>query len=814
MKRSIFKRITGFALIVVLALSLCACGDQAASGKAERNNEASKQYVYSYEDIDLGIDLENMGIMGMDYMNDRLYVLVQDYSGQYAAEYAAASGARMAVEESAEDTEAEDTTTEDVAVGEPAAEEYVYTGPVYVLVSANLDGSDKKEVILSMGEEKQQDSYMNRMVIGDEGSVIGVQESYVEDLTDPMNPVYKTVNHLIRWDAEGNLLWKKDMVEYVGEVEWYYPRDMFTLGDGSIVFFSYEGIGANVDVDGNIIAPIEMDPDMASRMGSLFRKSDGTTYMTSYNEEYTKMYISTLDVKAGTEGEKIELPGNMMNYNFYAGYNTDFTLTNNMGIYTYNIGDEAPVQIMDFINSDFPSTYLNNVVIIDDTHLLGYYNDRTDWTMHFGYFTKVNPEDVPDKNTLILGCNYLDYNVRSHVISFNKSNPQYRITIKDYSTYSTMDDYMAGYTQLNNDIISGQMPDILLVNSNMDVNNYISKGALADIGELIANDEELSQVELLPNIVEAFSVDGKMYTLVPSFSIRSLLGKTSVLGDRTSWTMEEFMEFAESLPEGTTAFSPDMLRDSFIYQVMSFLGSDFVDPLTGQCSFDTPEFISVLEYANTLPAEYPEGYWDNYDYTLYENMYREEKAILMECYMSNINEMKYSIKGQFGEDVTFIGFPTAEGNGSVIQLSSNAFAISATSPYMDGAWEFVRYYLTDEYQTGDDFYEFPVVKSAFLEKAKEATEKPYWTDENGNKVEYDDTYYINGEEVILEPFTQAEVDEICEFIYSVNKVNEFDEDIRTIINEEAQSFFEGQKSAQEVAQIIQSRAQIFVDENR
>ena len=63
-------------------------------------------------------------------------------------------------------------------------------------------------------------------------------------------------------------------------------------------------------------------------------------------------------------------------------------------------------------------------------------------------------------------------------------------------------------------------------------------------------------------------------------------------------------------------------------------------------------------------------------------------------------------------------------------------------------------------------------------------------------------------------FTQEEVDEICEFIYSVKKVNKFDNNIRNIINEEAQSFFEGQKSAQEVAQIIQSRAQIFVDENR
>ena len=136
------------------------------------------------------------------------------------------------------------------------------------------------------------------------------------------------------------------------------------------------------------------------------------------------------------------------------------------------------------------------------------------------------------------------------------------------------------------------------------------------------------------------------------------------------------------------------------------------------------------------------------------------------------------------------------------------------SKYKEGAWEFVRYYLTDEYQKGDNFWEFPVNKEAFLEKAAKAMEKPYWTDENGNKVEYDETYWINGEEIILEPFTQEEIDEICEFIFSVTKVGSFNNDIRTIITEETASFFEGQKSAQEVATIIQSRAQVFIDENR
>ena len=809
MRGNAFKRVISMLLVAVLTVSLSACGSTSASA----NNQLSKMYVYSYEDIDLGLDPNNMNIYSMEYVNDRIYVLLQDYSGQFGA----AVGAKMAIAEAAAVVLPEvmpEVPVEDGAVDDGMMVEPVYTGPVYVLVSAKIDGTDRKEVILESANEDSPDVWMNRVIIGKDGSIIGTQEEYKEDRTDPENPVYRSYNYLVKWDMDGKFLWKKDMKEYVGDMEYYYPRDMFTLNDGTLAFFSWEGIGATVDQDGNLISPLELDTELISNMANIFQKRDGTTYVTNYNDDYTKMYISSIDLKTSQTGEKQELPGNITNFNFHTGYNSDFLLTNNIGVYTYNIGDEAPVQIMDFVNSDFPSTNVNNIVALDDTHMLGYYHDQTDWTTRFAMFTKVNPEDVPDKTTLVLGCNYINYETRKRIIDFNKSNTQYRITIKDYSIYSTMSDYQGAYNQLNNDIITNQMPDIMVVNTDMDLGSYISKGAFADIGKLIAEDEELSQVEFLPNVMEAFSVDGKLYTLVPSFSIRTMIGKTSILGDKDGWNMADMIALSDSLPEGSSIFGPEMLRDSFMYQVLSFLGNYFVDPVTGVCNFENPEFINILEYAKTLPAQLPEDYWQDYDYMLYENMYRENKAILMECYMSSIQDLKYNIKGRIGEEVTFIGFPTAEGNGSVINPNYNSFALSARSKNLEGAWEFIRYYLTDEYQNSDSYYEFPVSKKAFLEKAAKALEKPYWIDQDGNKVEYDETYYINGEEIILEPFTQAEVDEICEFIYSVNKVSRFDNNIRNIITEEAAYFFEGQKSAQEVAKIIQSRAQVFVDENR
>jgi len=55
---------------------------------------------------------------------------------------------------------------------------------------------------------------------------------------------------------------------------------------------------------------------------------------------------------------------------------------------------------------------------------------------------------------------------------------------------------------------------------------------------------------------------------------------------------------------------------------------------------------------------------------------------------------------------------------------------------------------------------------------------------------------------------------LYDFICSINKPYSYDEDLMLIIEEEVAPYFEGQKSVQEVATIIQSRAQVYVNENR
>ena len=165
-----------------------------------------------------------------------------------------------------------------------------------------------------------------------------------------------------------------------------------------------------------------------------------------------------------------------------------------------------------------------------------------------------------------------------------------------------------------------------------------------------------------------------------------------------------------------------------------------------------------------------------------------------------------------GEDVSYVGFPMEGGQGAVIN-ATQIYAISAKSNFKEGAWEFLRYYLTDEYQAEME-WNLSVHMDHFKENANLATQKPFYIDENGDKQEYDETFYMNGESITIPQMTQEQVDKAVNYILSLKKSGYDNTNVMNIINEEMGGFFTGQKSAQEVAAVIQNRVQLYVDENR
>lgn len=750
---------------------------------------------------DVGTDTGNGGSSGADVgimpLSSRQRVMIGASSASVEA---------VAPAETAEDTEASENegTTEDEGNSEGAATDVEEPDGLY-------------DPYGQLDEVYENTNYGPYLFSYDTDLVYAVKTHRIDNYKDPQNPISQIDRALCAWDMEGKLLWEKDMEEYFPNQEEYYPNRLIAQADGTLLIM-VEGtsfIHVVLDRDGNLVKSKEVErDDILDFVNEYIIKDDGTAAVLYWNKEWTEMYYAPYDFETGKVGEGQKLPGNMaaMGYNaVIAGIDTDLVLTNSYGVFTYNLGDEELTQIMSYVNSDLNTNTMNQIMMLDETHFVACYNETEDYTSRCGYFTKVNPEDIPDKEVVLIAGSWLNSDLKKRVVDFNKSNDKYRIIVKEYDTYATQDDYMAGYTQLNNDIVSGNMPDILVCDANMPVENYISKGLLADVGKLIENDEELSKEQFVENAFNAYKVKDKLYYVIPSFNVRTVIGKKSILGDRTSWTMKEFQELLDTLPEGTMGFG-EMTRESFIYTMLYYCGSDFVDISTGKCNFDSENFINMLEYANTLPETIDYSQWDEDYWMNYQSQWRDGRTLLQELYINSMRGVNQSTNGSFGEEVTFVGFPTDSGKGSTIGLNYY-YAISSKSANQEGAWEFLRYYLTQEYQ--DDLtYQIPTNRSSYQKWLAQGMQKPYYEDMDGTKVEYDDTYYINGEEIVLPVLTQEETDRISAFIESVDKPTYMNQEIQNIIAEEAAAYFAGQKSVKDVADIIQSRVRVYVNENR
>lgn len=817
-----WKRVLGLALAVTLTAGLCACnknpqdGDSSGNQGGKKNNAnaaLAKEYVYRLQEFDFS-DIQEKGddayIRFVAELDGRIYAMLQSYN--YSG-----SGTNRKYKLISTDSEGGDIKFYDMQLSMESGQQEPDSGQE---PASGQDSADTSET----GEE---DSVYESLNIGDlvltGDRIYGQKNWYYEDYRDPDNYVSENKTYICCWDLEGKIIWESPMDYLSNEESWHYIQAIVGKEDNTAILLIGGDDCGKIMLDAEGKAS-EMQPcngldKFFENSGSTAVMPDGKLLLTYYGENWQDMFVSTYDFDTDTMSEGVLLPSSL-SYNGMGNLTVDaegdIVFSNNQGVFKYHIGDETAVQLMSYVNSDLYINNLNVILPVDDEHFVGFYSDYDEETYNStvrgGIFTKVAPEDIPDKSVLVLGGNYIPNDLRRRVVEFNKSSNTHRVVLKDYNQYSTYDDYMAGYTQLNNDIISGNMPDILIVDSyNMSLENYISKGLLADIGALIEKDEELSQTEFMENVFEACRVDGKLYEIIPSFNVRTYIGKKALVGERTSWTMEEASQLLSTMPEGTSLFG-DTMQGEFFSIVMNMCGNDFIDVSTGKCSFDSQEFISLMEFAKTLPVAQPDDYYEGDWYSAYQSQYRENRTILANCYINDFRNLIYTINGSFGEEISFVGFPNASGQGSVVSTDTS-YALAAGSANLDAAWDFMRYYLTDEYQS-ELSYPLPIVKKYFDENALLATKKPTYEDENGKEVESEYTWWINDEEMILEPLTMEQLDMIKSHIASVTKRTYYNDYVLNIINEEMEAFYQGQKSASDVASVIQSRAKIYVNENR
>lgn len=848
MKKSFVRRAGLFGIVLIMAVGLCACGQK---NDGMENAALAKENVYKMQEIKLPelykAGRGSLGMQATGYADGRAMMLVQVWNWESGSSdpdlrliTVAEDGSDLQVIQ-LEMPAAQDETDKSHSQAEPLppANEENPEDTENPEDEEEPDAADvDNDIMMPVPDEDLpvvDDFYFSsntydytdyeRFLLTSTGQIYGVKRVVHDDWDHSENSY--TRNSLVHWDSEGRLQDEKELEGLESsEEEYFYINTLAEAQDGSV----YLIIGGNdvfykmnVGTDGRI-SERKAISDSAQTLFRYYERvipaEPGQVYVVYRDEDdWSKMYGASYDLEKDAVSGQAELPSMVRsgwNYNVMTkGLSADLLYTTESGIYTYKAGDAESRPKMDFVNSDLYISEFYMVLELSENSFLGIYTEDWGSDVKAGLFTYVRPEDIVDKKTMVLAGSYISDRTKKRVIEYNRNNQEYRIVLRSYQQYNSEDnEWMGAVTQLNNEIISGRMPDILIGDSSLPIENYISKGLIADIGKLIEKDEELSQVEFLQNVFDAYSVNGKLYYVIPDFYVNTMVAKESLTSGRDSWNMNDMEQVLAGMGENAMAMG-ETTRSRFMNMVMIYCGNEFMDLSTGKCNFNTDNFIRMMEFAKGLPEEFnyddkgDESFWEDY-WENYQSQYRENRTLLMPCYISGFEYIVENVKGYFGDDFAFVGFPTENGGGSYIDCNIS-YVLSAKSSNLDEAWNFVRYYLSEEYQKD---LRLPVRKDLFLENAKRMMERPYWEDENGNREYYDYETWINGEVIKLEPFTEEQMNQVTGFIQSVNNRYYYDREIMKIMEEEIEAFFSGQKPAAEVADIIQRRAQIYVDTNR
>lgn len=556
-----------------------------------------------------------------------------------------------------------------------------------------------------------------------------------------------------------------------------------------------------------------------------------------YSNDTSSRVIKEIDINAQNFGKEYT-PSNFNGGDLYSG-SGDYLcyMSSDTGIAGLRADTLAVEPVLNLLNLGVDNSNISGFSICEDGSFLTVNNDYSGYnsTTTVSKIVAVDSSEVAEKEIITLGCFYIDWSIRSQIAKFNKQSDKYTIYATSFSESNDTSDWEAALTKFNNELLAGNVPDIILLNQQMPVSSYAAKGLFTDLYELLDKDPDLKKEDFMPNVLTALETNGKLYEITPSFSVQTFAAKTSLVGSDRSITLDRAKEVMAGMGDNVQMFNNEMASSDFISNVLTY--SDFVDYENGTCNFDTPEFKAFLEYAKTLPKEidYDKLYNDNPNYWMdNENACRENRALFNNVYFYDFNSYKQTKDGYFGEDITFTGFPVtqASSSGSILNTSSE-IAISSKSKHKEGAWEFIKYvinnniseepvYIWDESKgeqvdTGKvayvtSSYALPVLKDQLQKLGTQATVPNTYIDADGKEVEQENIYYIGDQEVKISKITQAEVNMLIEYFETVTKMSRYDQSIVDIVNEETALFFDGTKSVDETASIIQSRASIYMSE--
>ena len=376
---------------------------------------------------------------------------------------------------------------------------------------------------------------------------------------------------------------------------------------------------------------------------------------------------------------------------------------------------------------------------------------------------------LPPKTTLTLLTDLPRAELYTIVNDFNRTSEEYRVEVIQFGEDGLTAELLR--TQL----IAGEGPDIFA---------FYDRSSLADLGAnsfedlliYLDADEEYGRDTLVPELLEAMCVQGKLSWLPYSFGISTFTAPSAYLSE-PGFSFDEAKQAAAKA--GLPLFPGWMTRDILWGWLSDFAVGQYMDLEAGTCSFDNEDYISLLEECAAAASEFGSD-----SAALYNSLLQFEL-------LQNLIRVS-TISDNYGGAYAFVGVPNETTNGSMFSPDL-CFAISSASGKKDAAWQLVRSCLSDEHQQMN-ITSFPTSACVLDAMINDAVE---------NGVHYYEYEY---------ELDEADAAKLRGLISETQTVQDAYPAMLNIMAEDAAQFFAGQITAEQAAAYTQNRVSTWLAE--
>lgn len=498
----------------------------------------------------------------------------------------------------------------------------------------------------------------------------------------------------------------------------------------------------------------------------------------------------------------------------------------------YGVGSDGALTALMDVNAT--NVNVNNIIgfsLGTDGNIIVCTTDYTKWQSKLIRFTECDPAELGDVTKLRIGVDS-EHSLEQEVSYFTDEYPNIQVERVVYE--NTGDDPLAPqFTQFDEDVLSGNLPDILNVQRDGTFCrvNVAEKGALIDLMPYMEKDENVKPEDIFPNVLETISTDGKVYALPYRFCAdmgyicKKKWADKLIHGD---FNFNTYMDAVENRPEGMNF---DYYHESDTWWDRTGVADMtwWIDADNYTCNFDSDSFIRYLRYCaggkdpdtvdltdlyedplNPTEAEIQRGF------IMQQMQYRNDKTLFDRLSLGNFDNYMDEIKGSFGgEEITYLGNPRMDGAHTYVDLRLNTFGITKDSKQPDVAWQFISFIESYDFEgNGWSLAGFPITEKRFYELADR---NRFDGVKQFPEQEGDGYAWNNGEKTIgLGPLTDEDIEFIHDCLTNAEvppkSLNIYDNDYYNIIDEERQALFAGESTPEQCAKYLQNRIGIYLSE--